>query len=617
MGLLMVSFGNFRFDARQQVLYRLESPVALTQKQTQLLALFLSEPDTVFSKEDILDHVWGGRAVSEQVVFQNISKLRTLIHSDAIKTYPKRGYQWQLPLHSNSNSLRTPSATVTANEGSSNPAATRLFWPAALAATIIVGLITLWFNSRDASTTTSAQQSNVSFLPFGARFGGPQLASLKEINQLLNAEFGTAANRNNTIVSARAFMNSSFMERKKLGLKGQSLLISGMLRQVHGHHFLVYRIQGQYRSWEAYVIAKNGAALAKAAIDQVRLVATSQYFSLQNEALVTAELELLHNQNPTSSAILSHLIDRHLEEANHDVAGAYIDKLVELSRHKEIPAYHATALWLKGKRALALRDLETASRYLGQAATITEQAGLLFIQSEIAKSMADVAFNLGDFEPVRAHLLKAASLARLAAEPVNEIRAYTLLSIMAGKLALHQEKFDYLLQAKSLLADGGLDASHYMLVFYHLALFAKDVAEQERWYQETLSQPVTPENTWVFESAADNLVKLLIREKRWQEALAVAEKAPSDATSHKLKAMAFLSQGDKTRGVAEAQQAFTLARVKGDRWVGMPTALMLLENSEPDSDTNNATDYRQYLRANRKGRWEYWQREKLARLGIE
>jgi hypothetical protein len=36
--------------------------------------------------------------VSEQVVFQNISHLRAIFGNDAIKTFSKRGYQWQLEL---------------------------------------------------------------------------------------------------------------------------------------------------------------------------------------------------------------------------------------------------------------------------------------------------------------------------------------------------------------------------------------------------------------------------------------------------------------------------------------------------------------------------------------
>ena len=51
-------------------------------------------------KKSILSHVWQDKVVSEQAVFQNISHLRSLFGNQAIKTFSKRGYQWQLKVDS-------------------------------------------------------------------------------------------------------------------------------------------------------------------------------------------------------------------------------------------------------------------------------------------------------------------------------------------------------------------------------------------------------------------------------------------------------------------------------------------------------------------------------------
>lgn len=591
--IIMISFGEFGFDPQQQLLYQNGQPVQLTQKQVRLLSLFLEQPKTVFSKEDILDQVWEGRAVSEQVVFQNISKLRTIISNDAIKTFPKRGYQWQLPLSSQ------PEAAPTLPYPQKETSKTYLRYIAPVLS--VIALITVFlFLTTEEEPHPIVSQKAISALPIEARFEGTLEEELGVLNRHLADNFTSA----DATISAREFLNSSYMKRLELGVTGDKLLMSGILRWIKDQYFLVYRLQGEQRSWQAYSAAKDIKTLAHTITDHISLIAGSGYFTLQNEALITAELELLHDQVPNNPSILTYLIERHLTEANYDVAAAYTDKLLRLSEQGNLPAYKVTALWLKGQRALALHEFENADSYLASANILAREAELLFIQSEVIKNIADLAYQRGDFEAVKTYLTEAASLARLANEPVKEIRAYTLLSIMAAKLGFQDEKWQYLHHAKSLLADDAFDASHYMLVNYHFAIFAEDPTEKEKWYQATLSRPLTPENAWVFKSAADSLIALLITDKRWQEALAVTEKMqePFPATAHKLKADVYIAQGNTERGIIEAREAFTLARVNGDRWIGLPVALMLLENSITTTTVVETSEYKQYIQSNLKGR---------------
>ena len=604
----MICFKSFKFDPKQQLLFKAEQPVALTAKQAKLLRLFLDQPTAVLSKDDILDQVWDGRAVSEQVVFQNISALRTLIGAEAIKTFPKRGYQWQIPL---------VVANPKSGQSEGRPSAKGGAWRhgaflMSLIAVVLAGLI-IW---RGSTVGQSGNTSTVTIalLPIEARHDSGQQSGLAELNRLIADE--NVAPVIGTQLAARDFLQSSYMVRASLELADDALLLSGMLRQTGGRYVLLYRLQGPYRSWQAYVDAEDIPTLAAAVRDQIGRLARSKFFALQDDALVTAELALLHDAAPIDAAILSHLIERHLEEANYDIAAAYIDKLATVSLKTPLPTYQTTALWLRGRRAIALMDMESARRYLAEAERLAGQSGLLSLQSEILQSSAEVAFLEQDFETIKDHLIRAASLARLAAAPVAEVRAYTLLSIMADKLGLRGERFEYLNHAKSLLSDGRFDGSHYMLINYHFALFADDAKEKENWYRVALAQPVTPENAWVFESAADGLVALLIADARWHDALEVVETVTSAATAHKLWAMIFTAQGDMARGIAEAREAFTLARINGNKWVAMPMALMLLEHSLADGAITEGDDYRHYLEANLKGRWKTWQRERLAKLGI-
>ncbi len=107
----MIQFLDFEFDESQSVLYKAGEVIPLNSTQSNLLALFISNPQKIFSKEDILTAVWQSKVVSEQVVFQNISQLRAILGDEAIKTFPKKGYQWQLELRGievSSEKLKTP-----------------------------------------------------------------------------------------------------------------------------------------------------------------------------------------------------------------------------------------------------------------------------------------------------------------------------------------------------------------------------------------------------------------------------------------------------------------------------------------------------------------------------
>jgi len=89
-------FNEFEFDSESLLLTNNGETQAIRHTEAQVLALLLEQTDRVLNKEDILSHVWQHKVVSEQVVFQNISHLRNRFGNNAIKTFPKRGYQWQL-----------------------------------------------------------------------------------------------------------------------------------------------------------------------------------------------------------------------------------------------------------------------------------------------------------------------------------------------------------------------------------------------------------------------------------------------------------------------------------------------------------------------------------------
>ncbi|MCG7533850.1 winged helix-turn-helix domain-containing protein [Pseudoalteromonas sp. OOF1S-7] len=108
---MKLTFQDFEFDCQNLALSKQGRKIGIKEKPAMLLGLFLTDPQKIYSKAEILEHVWPGRTVTEQVVFQNIGHLRALFGDDAIKTFSKKGYQWQLPVQPSEPVVTQPEAS--------------------------------------------------------------------------------------------------------------------------------------------------------------------------------------------------------------------------------------------------------------------------------------------------------------------------------------------------------------------------------------------------------------------------------------------------------------------------------------------------------------------------
>ena len=91
-------FGAFVFQPDSGRLEEDEVTVALRPRPKELLAYLILHRDRLVTKEQILADVWDGAAVHDQVVFQAINEIRKAIDRNCIKTVPRKGYRWALPV---------------------------------------------------------------------------------------------------------------------------------------------------------------------------------------------------------------------------------------------------------------------------------------------------------------------------------------------------------------------------------------------------------------------------------------------------------------------------------------------------------------------------------------
>jgi len=94
--------GPFRFDTETLRLYKNEQEIELSARENSLMMLFMQNPDRVYTKEMIYEHVWGTQvAVDDNSIMVYINRLRNKIEDNPqkpvyIQTVRGVGYRFHI-----------------------------------------------------------------------------------------------------------------------------------------------------------------------------------------------------------------------------------------------------------------------------------------------------------------------------------------------------------------------------------------------------------------------------------------------------------------------------------------------------------------------------------------
>ncbi|MFM9028847.1 MAG: response regulator transcription factor [Bacteroidota bacterium] len=90
-----VVIGDIRIDREQYVVWKADHRMELPRKEFELLSLLASKPGKVFTRDEILDRVWGNEVVvGDRTIDVHIRKLREKLGEDLIKTVKGIGYKF-------------------------------------------------------------------------------------------------------------------------------------------------------------------------------------------------------------------------------------------------------------------------------------------------------------------------------------------------------------------------------------------------------------------------------------------------------------------------------------------------------------------------------------------
>lgn len=89
--------GNIKINREKYLVYKENEEFSLPKKEFELLALLFSKPGKVFTREVILETVWGGDViVGDRTIDVHIRKLREKLGDELIKTIKGVGYKFEI-----------------------------------------------------------------------------------------------------------------------------------------------------------------------------------------------------------------------------------------------------------------------------------------------------------------------------------------------------------------------------------------------------------------------------------------------------------------------------------------------------------------------------------------
>lgn len=404
----------------------------LRPKTFELLLLLASKPGEVFSKLEILDTVWQGTVVEDQVVFQSINEARKeLGNTEFIKTYPRRGYSWAI-----ANTTIVDSDTP--RESRSRLRDHKVF--RVILTTVVIAMIIvagLYFSpSRqqiEAAQTKSDQRAEVQahkgilVLPFDVealdasrkwlRFGAME-GLIKRI----------APNQNVTVFhleDAIEILNRlPAREQDKVDMvfekSGASYVLQTSLSGVPGEFNVVYTIYSRHDRATKAFSAMNLEAVLSQLVHEFELALNEKLSfgrdgftrQLQNELMAKAMQFLENNDNESALAFIESAV---INEPNNILALYFLSKI-----------------------SLSLGNIESSLAAANKALTLNQSDSFSEYQHRLLYFKGSALLGTGQLADAEISFMQAERKARQHKDWLY----YSYSQSMLGKIRQHQEQFD-------------------------------------------------------------------------------------------------------------------------------------------------------------------------------
>lgn len=613
-------FNNFKFNGLSLLLAQNGQPLPIRNNEAKLLSFLLANPGQVYSKDAILENVWAGKVVSEQAVFQAISNLRNLFGEDAIKTFPKRGYQWQIPLlAAEPHNMDTGSAQTLKPVESSAYILTQSaqgywLWPLAiLGALCLVAL--LIFSSH--KSPASPKPTSILLAPFTL---DKQQAGVADIAAQLQDAFIEQASEHellavNSLPSSDqpqqvAVAPDYFFERYQQST-GAKLMVTGNLRQHEQTLYLSFVLQGRSNQWRGYLTGSNAPELALALHSLLSKIATIKVFwEASDWRLIDAQLQILHSEHPDDLGIHYRLVENLFYLGDMDNAKIQADELEVNARKLGNIPYQALALVIQMHAGAQSTTPEKKLALLDKAVTLAERSNDAVLQSYIMERYAFAYYEQQNFSALEEKLLRAFALAESA--PERQLQVLHTLSVFSFNFNHENKRDEYLRRARALLDEHKFPGESYAQLDDIAGMYNRDNSQKEIFYRAAISRFKPEQEAWIKEAAQRHLVDFYLEEQRWADALAVLaiEKTLSGAELF-MQASVYFKQNEITQAKAHAEDAFKQANLQGEYRASLEAALLLVQIYQQIDQPDLQKNMLDFIDRNA---LEYWKQERSEQL---
>lgn len=602
-------FKEFRYDIEKQTLYQVNELIPLKKNQAALLEFLLSDPDSIHSKDDILNAVWKNQVVSEQVVFQTISQLRSIIGHDSIKTFARKGYKWMVSVSKETfikEQSQTESQPVISGENGTHNLFLSPKLLLALVFVLILSLITFVFLPLDGN----AENVNLYVLtdemresPNGVR---QTVSALKKLPQFELSHLPSSVSVTQAFASPR-------LAYRKSNIPAEAWLMWGEVYEAEQSAILHYGLSGEFDSWQGYIEADSVELLTSQLSARFSQLAELGLFSMSKRVLSLPELRSQLEIRPMDPDLLLLVAKYHESTNQFDVALSYLQRLNKVDSIKQWSPYRAIAFWkigriykMRGQHALAHQSLEAMSDVLEQSPVgplhfqyVKTKAWLAYSETEhqAMYQALDEGFQYFDSENVNQPLLK--------------FKLHVLSSILALKVSDHEKKYFHLSQAQALMLKHQLDESNLAAVYYHLALFSQHTNQVSKskslhnehvaYLERILLLPRTLDNFWIHDEAMELLINHYKEEENYAAAYSILSNKAQTPKRLYLKAELLMAQYKKVEAIAHFEQAFEKANIEYDKRTAIESAVKLYHLYT--DDLKKQSIYIAYLETNAKSDW--------------
>lgn len=597
---MVYQFLNFTFDNQSLALQKEGADVDIRPYEAKLLAFLIENREKVVSKQEILTQVWQDKVVAEQVIFQNISHLRALFGSSAIKTFPKRGYQWQIDTLSficEEKSL--PQAeSITINSQPEKLSSQHYF-------VLSVAVFTIFLFALFSFNIGDEKDLKVGVIPFESK--GFELAADDIVTPTITYESVDD-------ITAERFMTSAELVFTSLNNEFD-VVVTGSTRTYKDKFYLDFIVKGPAEKWQGqiqgqsieHVIQTLNTHLSQQVIFELVTVEMSPEGK-------TAMLTLAHQNAPDDLIILAQLIEKMIDAQELDKAMVLSEKLAAnaqaVGNQQQLGiAYTLQSNILTNKEVYALsrEKLKMANEALINVNDLKRQADLWEAQSWLDHQKRD-------YESIKQSLLTSSRLGLEAGDKKRELHALTYLTVMGHKYSKTDDKYGYLQHAEAKMKEYNLPLYHFAKIPFHYAIFAKSPQEKEPHYKTVLEYTALIPNYWVAQVSRKRLLLRYIETKRLEEAQALIRSLSSDnAHNNYLRMLLARVEANNQSFVALGQKAFEQAAFAGDKQLSLDVALLLCDADELH---NNFDFYSKYIRENASDGWRRANEEKLLALNI-